>query len=171
MSIYENLTINTDGACKGNPGPGGWGVVLSIPGQADEQFCGGLGDTTNNIMELTAMLNGLRLVNILGTDVKHAVLRTDSQYVIKGLTEWMPGWVKKGWKTAKGDPVKNKELWVALKAEYDKCKSKIDIEYVKGHSGDPGNEAADAAANEGVARLGEPQLSFMGQVQVWRVTQ
>lgn len=165
--MAKHITINTDGACKGNPGPGGWGVVVSEQGHADVYFCGGLNATTNNIMELTAMLNGLKLVNKLGTTIESATLRTDSQYVIKGLEEWMPGWIKKGWKTAKGDPVKNKELWVALKSEYDQCKGKINIEYVKGHSGDVGNEAADAAANEGVTKIDVPQLSFMGDVEMW----
>lgn len=131
----------TDGACKGNPGPGGWGVLLRAPGHEKELF-GGEAHTTNNRMELTAVIEGL-------TALKRPCevdLYLDSQYVRQGITEWMPNWVRRHWKTAGGDPVKNRDLWERLHAAAGR--HTIDWRWVKGHSGDPDNERVDQLARE-----------------------
>lgn len=135
-----HLTIYTDGACKGNPGPGGWGVHLQ---EVDWGLCGGDILTTNNIMEMTAMLKALRLIDMTGCT---AAIYLDSNLVLKGLTEWLPGWKATNFKTVK----KNRELWQQIIPLYDKLASKISLHKVKGHSNDPGNDAADALANKGV---------------------
>jgi ribonuclease HI len=144
--ISKNLIIYTDGACKGNPGPGGWGFWLEIPKGYVER-CGGDKFTTNNAMELTAAIKALQFVLDHYEDFP-VVIYTDSNYVKKGITEWMNNWVKRGWKTAAGKPVKNKNLWIAL-SKFDEL---LDVEWrwVKGHSMDPGNERADMLANKGV---------------------
>ena len=133
-----------DGSCSGNPGPGGWGYVLEDDNnRLIKEGYDSARVTTNNQMELTAALELLKQIP------EGAVIEvfTDSKYVIDGLTSWMKGWKAKGWKTAKGDPVKNKELWVALDAVNTKRKAKFT--WVRGHSGNPGNERADALANLG----------------------
>ena len=136
-----HVTIYTDGACKGNPGRGGWGAWLSCDGHEKELF-GGEALTTNNRMELTAVIESL--VSLKRTC--SVVVYTDSDYVRKGITEWIHGWKLRGWKTADRKPVKN-DLWQRL----DALRSLHEVEWrwVKGHSGDPGNERADALANRG----------------------
>ncbi|GKT24566.1 MULTISPECIES: ribonuclease HI [Comamonadaceae] len=141
----NQVVIYTDGACKGNPGPGGWGVVLRSGALEKELFGGELG-TTNNRMELLAVIEALGALK-RPCDV---TLFLDSQYVRKGITEWIQGWKKKGWRTAAGQPVKNVELWKRLDDLVAQGGHKIDWRWVKGHAGDPGNERADALANKGV---------------------
>jgi len=138
----NNIVIYTDGACSGNPGPGGWGVLLMYNGHEKELY-GSEQDTTNNKMELTAAIEGLKALK----KPLPVIIYTDSEYVRKGITEWMHGWKKRGWKTAQKKPVKNADLWQALDdiaRHYD-----IDWRWVKGHAGDPGNERADKLACKG----------------------
>jgi len=133
----------TDGACSGNPGPGGWGVMMRANGSEKELYDGAF-DTTNNRMEMTAAIKGL---NALKRPCS-VLLHTDSTYVMKGITEWIHSWKKKGWKTANKKPVKNADLWQAL----DEAVARHDIEWVwvKGHAGDEGNERADELAGYGM---------------------
>jgi ribonuclease HI len=137
------VTIYTDGACKGNPGPGGWGAWLSASGKERELF-GGAPQTTNNRMELTAVIKGLSVL----TRRCSVAIYTDSEYVRNGITTWIHGWKKRGWRTADGKPVKNVELWQQLET----LSNAHDVQWhwVKGHAGDPGNERADQLANKGV---------------------
>jgi ribonuclease HI len=139
----KQVELFTDGACRGNPGPGGWGVLMNF-GNASKELCGGAPDTTNNRMELKAAIEGL---NALSEDCE-VTLYTDSKYVLKGITEWLTGWKAKGWKTAAKKPVKNSDLW----KELDKANNqhKVNWVWVKGHSGHPGNEKADELANKGI---------------------
>ncbi|MCL2454714.1 MAG: ribonuclease HI [Micrococcales bacterium] len=137
------MEIWTDGACKNNPGPGGWGVLLRF-GDREKELFGGEEHTTNNRMELTAVIEALRALN----RPCQVVLHVDSTYVMNGVTRWMPGWKRNGWKTAARKPVLNQDLWQALDAELPR--HDIRWTWVKGHSGDPGNERADALANRGV---------------------
>ena len=141
----NRVEIYTDGACKGNPGPGGWGVLLKSGGTEKELFGGEL-ITTNNRMELTAVIMALQALK----RPCHVTLHADSQYVLKGITEWLAGWKAKGWKTAAKQPVKNVDLWQQLDALVASTEHKIDWRWVKGHDGDPGNERADELANRGV---------------------
>ncbi len=144
------VEIYTDGACKGNPGPGGWGVLLKAAGTEKELFGGELG-TTNNRMEMTAVIRALEALKRPCA----VTLYLDSQYVLKGITEWLPGWKARGWRTAAKQPVKNVDLWQALDALVSGGGHQIDWRWVRGHNGDPGNERADALANLGVeAALG-----------------
>jgi ribonuclease HI len=138
------VIIYTDGACKGNPGPGGWGAFLKA-GTHEKELFGGEPLTTNNRMELMAVIEALRALK--RQSVVH--LYTDSQYVRQGITEWIKGWIIRGWKTSDKKPVKNADLWQTLLTESQR--HTIDWRWVKGHSGDPGNERADALANKGVA--------------------
>ncbi|GAB2503504.1 ribonuclease HI [Microbulbifer agarilyticus] len=143
----KQVTIYTDGACRGNPGPGGWGVLL-MSGDAEKELCGGESMTTNNRMELMAAIQALQALN------QHCRvdLHTDSQYVRQGITGWIHNWKKNGWKTSAKKPVKNADLWQALDGaigEHD-----VHWHWVKGHAGDPGNERADALANRGIDELG-----------------
>ena len=138
-----HIVIYTDGACKGNPGPGGWGAVLRS-GSHEKQIHGGEKLTTNNRMEISAVIFALRSLKQRST----VELWTDSQYVQKGVTEWLEGWKKRGWRTASKDPVKNADLWQELDAllpDHD-----ISWHWVRGHNGHPGNELADQLANKGV---------------------
>lgn len=137
------IEIYTDGACKGNPGPGGWGALLTS-GKHQKKIYGGELDTTNNRMELLAAIRALE--SLKKPSVVH--LHTDSQYMRKGMLEWIKGWKKNGWKTAAKKPVKNVELWKALDEQV--ATHEVKWFWVKGHSGDPGNEMADQLANLGV---------------------
>ena len=137
------VEIFSDGACKGNPGVGGWGALLRM-GATEKELFGGEADTTNNRMELTAVIQALTAL----TRPCEVLIHTDSQYVMKGMMEWIDGWKAKGWKTAAKQPVKNDDLWKTL----DKLVAMHDVDWrwVKGHSGHPENERADALANRGV---------------------
>ena len=139
------VQIYTDGACKGNPGPGGWGAWLQW-GTTEKELFGGELNTTNNRMELTAVIEGL---SALKRPCK-VVLYLDSQYVRQGITEWIRGWKAKGWRTSTKQPVKNAELWMKLDAIVEGAGHQIEWRWVKGHSGDLGNDRADALANQGV---------------------
>lgn len=139
------ITVYTDGACSGNPGPGGWGVL--IEGPEPKRLCGGDPATTNNRMELQAAIEALSAFPN-GTAM---TVHTDSQYVKNGVTQWVHGWKRNGWKTAARKPVKNQDLWQALDALA--AERAVTWAWVKGHAGDPGNEEADRLANEGMASL------------------
>ncbi|MBT2305418.1 ribonuclease HI [Variovorax paradoxus] len=143
----NEVQIYTDGACKGNPGPGGWGAWLKS-GATEKELFGGELNTTNNRMELKAVIEGLRA---LKRPCK-VVLYLDSQYVRMGITEWIRGWKAKGWRTSTKQPVKNVELWQELDKLVAEGGHQIEWRWVKGHSGDAGNERADMLANKGVER-------------------
>ncbi|EPY02125.1 ribonuclease HI [Magnetospirillum fulvum] len=148
MSDTERVQIFTDGACSGNPGPGGWGAILRFRG-TEKELKGGEALTTNNRMEMMAVLVAFNtLTRPCAVD-----LYTDSQYVKKGMTEWLRGWKARGWKTADKKPVKNDDLWKAL----DAAAARHDVawHWVRGHDGHPENERADALAREGVAMARE----------------
>ena len=138
----KKIIMFSDGACRGNPGPGGWGAVLRF-GKHEKRLHGGERETTNNRMELTAAIEGLNALSE-ACDVQ---LYTDSQYVRKGVLEWLEGWKKRGWKTASKQPVKNKDLWQQLDEAIQR--HQIEWHWVKGHSGNEGNELADELANLG----------------------
>ena len=141
--MTDQVIIYTDGACKGNPGPGGWGVFMQYKAHKKE-MCGGELETTNNKMELMAAIMALESL----TKPSNVVLNTDSKYVLQGITEWMVNWKKRGWKTAAKKPVKNEDLWRRLDVAIEK--HQINWVWVKGHSGNVGNEKADDLANRGV---------------------
>lgn len=140
------ITIYTDGACRGNPGPGGWGALL-LYNEQNKELKGAEADTTNNRMELTAAIEALRALN-RRCEIK---LYTDSKYVLQGITEWLDNWRKRNWLTSNKQAVKNADLWKQL----DELSKQHDIEWVwvKGHSGDPGNERADELANEAIDEM------------------
>ena len=141
--MSDQIEIYTDGACKGNPGVGGWGALLIFKGVKKELW-GGEADTTNNRMELTAAIRAL-------AELKRAcdvLLVTDSQYVMQGIQDWMPNWKKRGWKTAAKQPVKNADLWQQLDEQVNR--HTVTWKWVRGHTGHPGNEHADQLANRGV---------------------
>ncbi len=142
----KHIAIFTDGACRGNPGPGGWGVLLRY-GELEKTLLGAEKQTTNNRMELTAAIKALEAVK----EPCVIDLYTDSQYVKKGVTEWMQGWKKNGWRTADRKPVKNQDLWQALDAQIGA--HLVHWHWVKGHSGHAENEQADRLANEAIDRL------------------
>ena len=142
----KTVDIHTDGACLGNPGPGGWGALLRCKGR-ERELSGGDPDTTNNRMELMGAIMALETLSEPCT----VVLHTDSQYVRQGITLWMPNWVRRGWKTAGGDPVKNRDLWERL--ELATRRHAIDWRWVKGHSGDPDNERVDMLARNAALKL------------------
>ena len=144
--MTKTIEIYTDGACRGNPGPGGWGALL-IAGKHRKTMHGGDPETTNNRMELTAAIEAL---NALKGSSK-VVLYTDSKYVMDGINEWMVNWKKRDWKTANRKPVKNKDLWIAL--DEANARHEIQWKWVKGHDGNPGNEKADELANLGIDEL------------------
>ena len=133
------VEVHTDGACLGNPGPGGWAALLRY-GTRERELAGGEPATTNNRMELMAAIMALETLS----EGCAVVLHTDSQYVRQGITEWIPGWIRRGWRNAAGQPVKNRDLWERLHASCHR--HRIDWRWVKGHSGDPDNERVDALA-------------------------
>ena len=145
----NKITIYTDGACKGNPGPGGWGAILRSQGHLEKELFGGEILTTNNRMEMTAVIEALSALK-RPCDI---ALYIDSKYVLQGITEWLPGWKARGWKTAAKQPVKNVDLWQKLDALVSTAGHTIEWVWVKGHAGDPGNERADALANLGVGKV------------------
>lgn len=140
------MDMFTDGACRGNPGPGGWGVLLRSKGMEKEMY-GGEPHTTNNRMELMAAIQGLEAL----TRPCRVVLTTDSQYVMKGITEWMEAWQRRGWKTSNKQPVKNVDLWQRLSAALER--HEVEWHWVRGHTGHPENERADVLANRGIDEL------------------
>ncbi|WP_263079292.1 ribonuclease HI [Endozoicomonas sp. Mp262] len=140
------VELYTDGACKGNPGPGGWGVLLRY-GKAEKTLYGGEAMTTNNRMELMAAIEGLKAL----TRPCQVKLTTDSQYLRKGITQWMVNWKRKNWKTASGKPVKNQDLWVLLDEQNQK--HQVEWCWVKGHAGHPDNEVADQLACRGAEEV------------------
>ena len=142
----ELIYIYTDGACRGNPGPGGWGALLECKGYKKE-IKGFAQLTTNNIMELTAVIESLKLIK----NSSKIVVTTDSTYVKNGINDWIHNWKLKGWKTANKKPVKNKELWIQL--DQLVLQHTIDWQWVRGHTGHPENEAADQLANSGIDEL------------------
>lgn len=147
QTAAQHVVIYTDGACKGNPGPGGWGAMLTSGGTVKELFGGEMG-TTNNRMEMTAVIEALAALK----RPCRVTLYLDSEYVRKGITEWIGGWKARGWRTAAKQPVKNVDLWQKLDALVTGSGHTIEWRWVRGHAGDPGNERADALANKGVAQ-------------------
>ena len=145
--MTATIEIYTDGACRGNPGPGGWGALL-VAGNRRKTLHGGAHETTNNRMELTAVIEALNALN----GARKVVLHTDSKYVKDGITSWMHNWKQRGWKTADKKPVKNQDLW----QELDEAAGRHEIawKWVRGHTGVAGNEEADALANRGIDELG-----------------
>jgi len=150
--MKKQIIIYTDGACSGNPGKGGWGALLMYSSSIRE-ISGFSPATTNNRMELTAAIKALE---ILKRPCKVRIT-TDSTYVMKGITEWLPGWIKKGWKTSSNSPVKNVDLWQALMTA--KAQHEVEWQWVKGHNGHAGNERADVLANRGIDELHQGALS------------
>ena len=146
MSNQQIIKIFTDGACRGNPGPGGWGVVLQY-GDVERELFGGSKNTTNNRMELTAAIEALAVLKRPCT----VELTTDSQYVRLGITQWLAGWKKRGWKNSQKQPVKNQDLWQALDAQVQR--HQVTWHWVKGHSGHAENERADQLANKGTDQV------------------
>jgi ribonuclease HI len=147
VDTIDTIDIYTDGACKGNPGPGGWGALLRS-GSVEKELFGGEKSTTNNRMEMTAVIEALSALKRPCAITLHV----DSQYVLKGMTEWLPGWKARGWRTAAKAPVKNVDLGQRLDALVTDSDHTIAWRWVRGHNGDPGNERADALANLGVER-------------------
>ncbi|MDH3645234.1 MAG: ribonuclease HI [Gammaproteobacteria bacterium] len=142
----KEVEIHTDGACRGNPGPGGWGAILSA-GDTQKELSGVESPTTNNRMELTAAIRALEALK----RPTHVTLYTDSTYLLRGVTEWMEGWKKRNWRTSSRKPVKNRDLWERLSAVIEQ--HDIEWVWVKGHSGHPGNERADLLANMAMDRM------------------
>ena len=142
----QTVEIYSDGACRGNPGPGGWGVLLRTQGHEKELY-GGEAETTNNRMELMAAISGLEALKRPCA----VVITTDSQYVMKGITEWMATWKRRGWKTSANKPVKNVDLWQRLDSAL--APHQVQWHWVRGHTGHPENERADALANRGIDEL------------------
>ncbi len=146
--MTATIEIYTDGACRGNPGPGGWGVLL-LAGDRRKTMYGGERETTNNRMELTAAIEALNALN----GSRMVTLHTDSKYVMEGVNSWMDGWKQRGWKTADKKPVKNQDLWQVLDEAV--ARHEISWKWVRGHTGVAGNEEADALANRGIDELNE----------------
>lgn len=142
----KQVQVHTDGACLGNPGPGGWAALLRY-GAREREIGGGEAMTTNNRMELMAAIVALETL----TEACEVQLHTDSQYVRQGITEWLPGWLRRGWKAASGAPVKNRDLWERLQAA--SARHRVQWHWVKGHSGDPDNDRVDARARAEAVRV------------------
>lgn len=153
-AMAERVEMYTDGACRGNPGPGGWGVIMRYKGQ-EKTLSGGEALTTNNRMELMAAIAGLEAL----TRPCEVVITTDSQYVRQGITEWLANWKRRGWKTADRRPVKNVDLWQRLDAAA--APHRIDWQWVRGHSGHVENERADALANQAIDELQQRQSGIL----------
>ena len=151
--MNDDVIIFTDGACSGNPGPGGWGAILTARGK-ERELCGGEAHTTNNRMEMTAAIRALEAL----TRPCRVELHTDSQYLRQGITEWLAGWKARAWRTADKKPVKNEDLWRELDAA--RARHQVDWRWVKGHAGHPMNERADALARKGLqeARAREREI-------------
>ena len=151
--MNDDVIIFTDGACSGNPGPGGWGAILTVQGR-EREICGGEPRTTNNRMEMTAALRALEALK----RPCRVELHTDSQYLRQGITEWLAGWKARGWKTADKKPVKNEDLWREL--DLARSRHEVSWRWVKGHAGHPMNERADALARRGLqeARAREREI-------------
>ncbi len=147
----KRVEIFTDGACSGNPGPGGWGAVLRS-GAHEKELCGGESDTTNNRMELTAAIEALEAL----TEPCQVTLTTDSTYVRDGITRWLANWKQNGWRTSAKKPVKNQELWQKLDSQA--LRHDVTWKWVKGHSGHPENERADMLANQGMIAVKESDI-------------
>ncbi|MDQ7057730.1 MAG: ribonuclease HI [Ghiorsea sp.] len=143
--MAHKIIAYTDGACSGNPGPGGWGVWLRA-GQHEKELCGGEKHTTNQRMELQAAIEALKVLK----KPSEITIVTDSKYVLNGITDWIHGWKKKGWKNSKKEPVANRELWETL--DVLNQKHDVDWQWVKGHSGDEGNDKADELARQGIPK-------------------
>ncbi len=150
--MKKQVKLYSDGACSGNPGPGGWGAVL-IYEKHEKDLSGAQSDTTNNRMEMMAVIEGLRALK----DSCHVSIYTDSTYVMKGITEWIEGWKARGWKTAAKKPVKNVDLWQALESEVNR--HILDWNWVKGHAGDVYNERADQLAFKASQSLKEQEAA------------
>ena len=146
----KQVVIHTDGACLGNPGPGGWGALLRH-GSSEREISGGERATTNNRMELLAAIMALEAL----TAPCAVSLYTDSQYVQKGIGEWLPNWIRRGWKTAAGDPVKNQDLWQRL--QLAAARHRVQWHWVKGHAGDPDNERVDKLARDAANGIREKE--------------
>ena len=142
--MTNSIEIYTDGACSGNPGPGGWGVVI-LGNSEPKKLCGGEKQTTNNRMEMTAVIKALELF----PDGQALILYTDSSYVKDGITKWIAGWKRNGWRTSQRKPVKNQDLWQAI--DQQTARLEIDWRWVKGHAGNPWNERADELARQGLS--------------------
>jgi ribonuclease HI len=142
----KQVEIHTDGACLGNPGPGGWAALLRYGG-TERELAGGEADTTNNRMELMAAIAALEALK----SPCEVVLHTDSQYVKKGIGEWLPNWIRRGWKTAAGDPVKNRDLWERLSLA--NTRHQVEWKWVRGHSGNVDNERVDQLARAAAERI------------------
>ncbi len=142
----DRVDIYTDGACSGNPGPGGWGALLLHEG-VEKELCGGAADTTNNRMEMTAAIEALKALK----RPCNIHLHTDSTYLRDGITKWIHGWKRNGWRTANKKPVKNQDLWQELEAQIER--QQVIWHWVKGHAGHTENERADALANQGMAQF------------------
>ena len=142
------VEVHTDGACLGNPGPGGWGVLLRY-GARERELSGGEPDTTNNRMEMMAAIMALETL----TEPCEVALHTDSKYVQQGISQWLPNWIRRGWKTAGGAPVKNQDLWERLDAATKR--HRIDLRREKGHAGDPDNERVDVLARDAAIAIKE----------------
>lgn len=148
IAAAEVVDIYTDGACSGNPGPGGWGALLRV-GSHERELLGGEADTTNNRMELMAAIAALEALR----EPCDVILTTDSQYVRQGILDWLANWIRRGWKTSGGDPVKNRDLWERLHAAA--ARHAVDWRWVKGHAGDPDNERVDQLARAAAVRIRE----------------
>ena len=147
----KKVLIHTDGACLGNPGPGGWGALLRY-GKTERELSGGAADSTNNRMELLAAIMALEAL----TSACEVTLFTDSQYVQKGISEWLANWIRRGWKTAGGDPVKNQDLWQRLQTAT--APHKVQWRWVKGHAGDPDNERVDELARAAAQQFANKEV-------------
>jgi ribonuclease HI len=145
-SPQDKIVIYTDGACSGNPGKGGWGAILMFK-EHEKKISGGLKETTNNQMEIRAVIEALKSIK----KPSEIIINTDSKYVMDGITKWINGWKKNGWRTAERKPVKNSELWQELDEEVGK--HRIEWRWVKGHSGNKYNDIADELARNGIAKI------------------